>query len=298
MNINAALRTCLVVLIVSASCSKAAVEETYRNYDIAGRLEKVYAGDGEYSVIHITQKAEEPRIKQFQIWYPAELKSSSRSWPLVVLANGTGVPASSYEPIFRHLASWGFIVIGNEDSNSWDGLTTSISLKYMLTENQSSESVFYGKVDTDAVGLAGHSQGGVAVFNAATLFDNAKYYKALCAQSCTSQDLAENLQWPYSVEKVNAPTLLMAGAGNSDSGLICPLESMDYNYDHISGQPVMMGRLVGTEHGDVLKRGDAYLTAWFMYYLYGDAQAAECFEGDNAEMFSNTSWQDVKHKNL
>lgn len=90
----------------------------------------------------------------------------------------------------------------------------------------------------------------------------------------------------------------MAGTGIVDANSICPLASLQQNYDSIAGQPVMMGRIIGVDHGDVLSRGEAYTTAWMRYWLCGDVEAARCFIGDDAEMFSNTQWQDVKHKNL
>lgn len=34
------------------------------------------------------------------------------------MTNGTLINVSRYKAVFKHLASWGFIVAGNEDSNS------------------------------------------------------------------------------------------------------------------------------------------------------------------------------------
>lgn len=282
-----------------AACSKEAVSDGYQdNQTYTSPLEKKYATDGSYAVTHESHDAVEPRVGQHQVWYPSEVTSSNHRWPVVVLANGTGINASRYEVIFRHMASWGFIVVGNEDASSWDGLTTILSLQHVLDLDKDASSPLYGKVDTTAIGLAGHSQGGVAVFNAATMYDLSPKFKAICPQSCTSPELAEALSWPYSASGVAAPTLIMAGTGAADSATICPLASMQQNYDSISGQPVMMGLIKGVDHGEVLSRGEAYTMAWMRYWLCGDAEAARCFEGDNAEMFSNSQWQDVKHKNL
>ena len=60
----------------------------------------------------------------------------------------------------------------------------------------------------------------------------------------------------------------------------------------------MMGRIKGVDHGDVLPRGEAYTTAWMLYWLCNDQEAAQCFVGDDAEMLHNSQWQDVKNKNL
>ena len=282
-----------------AACSKEAVSDSYQdNQTYTSPIEKKYAADGSYAVTHESHDAAEPRVGQHQVWYPSEVATSNHRWPVVVLANGSGVNASRYEVIFRHMASWGFIVVGNEDAGSWDGLTTILSLQHVLDLDKDASSPLYGKVDSNAIGLAGHSQGGVAVFNAATMYDISSKFKAICPQSCTSPELAEGLKWPYSAAGVNAPTLIIAGTGDSDSATICPLASMQQNYDSISGQPVMMGRIKGVDHGDVLSRGEAYTMAWMRYWLCGDAEAARCFVGDDAEMIGNSQWQDVKHKNL
>ena len=282
-----------------AACSKEAVSDGYQdNQTYTSPIEKKYATNGSYAVTHESHDATEPRVGQHQVWYPSEVATSNHRWPVVVLANGSGVNASRYEVIFRHMASWGFIVVGNEDAGSWDGMTTIISLQHVLDLDKDASSPLHGKVDTTAIGLAGHSQGGVAVFNAATMYDLSHLFKAICPQSPTGLELAEALKWPYHPSLVNAPTLIMAGTGAADSATICPLASMQQNYDSIGGQPVMMGRIKGIDHGDVLSRGEAYTTAWMRYWLCGDTEAARCFVGDDAEMIGNSQWQDVKHKNL
>lgn len=282
-----------------AACNKEAVSDGYQDrFDYTSTLEKKYAADGSYAVKHESHDAVEPRVGQHQVWYPSAVATSDRRWPAVVLANGTGVNASRYDVIFRHMASWGFIVVGNEDAGSWDGLTTILSLQHLLDLDKDPSSPLYGKVDTSAIGLAGHSQGGVAVYNAATRYDQSHLFKAICPQSSPSLDLADGLKWPYYPSRVSVPTLMMAGTGDVDANTICPLASLLQNYDSIADQPVMMGRIKSVDHGDVLPRGEAYTVAWMLYWLCGDSEAARCFVGDDAEMLANSQWQDVKHKNL
>ena len=67
------------------------------------------------------------------------------TYPVVVMANGTGVPYRKYEEIFEHLASWGFAVIGNDDMESWNGYSSSKSLEVLLNLNETENSVFYKK---------------------------------------------------------------------------------------------------------------------------------------------------------
>lgn len=289
----------VTVVLFLAACSKDAVEDGYQDkYTYTSPLEKKYAANGSYAVTHETHDAVEPRIKKYSVWYPSAMTTSDTVWPLVVIANGTGTPASRYKPIFEHMASWGFVVVGCEDEWMADGLSTSIMLDFMLSENENAHSPLYHRIDTSRVGLCGHSQGGMATFSASTQFANRTHYKAICVQSsAVSQILTDTYGWSV-ITNIAAPTLLMAGTGNSDANMLCKYEDMLTTYDSISGQPAMMGRLVGMEHGDVLKRGEAYTMAWMLYWLCNDQEAARCFVGDDAEMLHNSQWQDVEHKNL
>ena len=50
---------------------------------------------------------------------------------MIMVVNASGTPAASYEPFFSRLASWGFIVVGNEDGQAGSGETASITLDFM-----------------------------------------------------------------------------------------------------------------------------------------------------------------------
>ena len=274
------------------------VAEGYQDrFDYRGTLEKKYAYNGDYQVELFTQEDSDERIKLLQVYYPAELNFSKKKWPMVLMANGTGIRASKYKAIFRHLASWGFIVVGNEDEWTWDGKSICKSLDIMLKENVNPSSLFYQKVDTANIGLTGHSQGGMCVFTAASLFENSRYYKALCTQSGTASMLVDSLGADF-LKDVKAPMLLMGGCGDFDAKALCKLEDLQKTYGDIGSEHRIMGRIKGTDHGDVLPRGDAYMTAWMRYWLCEDADAGKCFVGPDAEILNNESYQDVNRNNI
>ena len=263
------------------------VQEGYQqSISYYGVLEKKYAMNGTMAIDSFSIESGDDQTKRYEVWYPKELTSSQRTWPVVVMANGTGVFASRYIPIFEHLASWGFIVVGNEDSSSWWGHSTSSTLDFILKQNNTRGSLLYGKVNVEAIGLAGHSQGGIGVFHAAADFDNSRYYKALCAMSGNAPDVAE---------KIACPVLMMMGTGGLDAN---GMKGVMECYEKIDSQPVVVGRLRDTDHGDVLPRGDAYMTAWMRFWLCGDEEARKCFFGDHAEILGNEAWQDVKRENI
>ncbi|MGN0517126.1 MAG: alpha/beta hydrolase [Acutalibacteraceae bacterium] len=297
----------VVVLFFVASKQPVVKEAYFEKVTTNMPLEQKYTAKGEYSVSSVTFKTDNEKIAQFKVWYPTEMENTDNTYPLVVMANGTGVKASKYEAIFDHLASWGFIVIGNEDASSWDGVSSSESLKLMLHLNQDNTSTFYGKIDLENIGVAGHSQGGVGAINAITEHENGRYYKTIYTASTTHIALAHGLQWTYDVSKISIPYFMVAGTMKMDAGDgvegssnvgIAPLFSLQENYAAIpDGVEKVMARRVNTDHGDMLQYADGYMTAWMMYQLKGDADAAKVFIGKDAEILVNANWQDVEINN-
>lgn len=243
--------------------------------------------------------------KKYEIWYPTEMETSTNTtYPLVVMVNRTGVVASKYKPIFDHLASWGFIVIGNEDESAGNGASASASLDYMLALNSDSNSKFYGKIDIDNLGIGGHSQGGLGTINAVTAQDNVNLYKVMYAASApTLQISVDLLKAPFDVSTISIPCFMVAGtkkvdAGDGKNSGICPLVELQEKYDYISNDvSKIIARRKNTDHGEMLPYADGYMTTWFMWWLKGDTGAKSAFFGENAKILTNDIWQDVE-KNI
>lgn len=305
----------VIVLIVAALAALLFYfkyrNEHYWNYaEPAGEIEKKYTAFGDHDVSYTEFEAENADYEKYEIWYPSDLAESDHTWPLVVMANGTGVPASQYKEVFRHLASWGFVVVGNEDKNCRTGASFAAALDFVLGLNQDEVSDFCDKIDVSHIRIAGHSQGGVGAVNAVTAQENGKLYQAVFAASTTSLLFADDhvlgAEWRYDMSKITIPCFMVAGTGKGDAGTatdktategqgICPLWSMTENYNAIPDTAdKVMARRVGKDHGDMLRYADGYMTAWFLYYLQGDTQAGEAFFGSHAEILSNENWQDVK----
>lgn len=249
------------------------------------------------------------------MWYPSEMKDTNATYPLVVMANGTGTKASQYKAIFKHLASWGFIVAGNEDENCRTGESSAATLDFILGLNRDKESIFYGKVDVGNIGITGHSQGGVGAINAVTEQENGEKYKAIYAISATSRYHADELNinglgWSIDAAKINIPIMMVSGTEMFDAGNmseysetlpegkaqgICPLWWLNECYDSITnGVDKVIARQTGKDHGDMLQSADGYMAAWFVYYLKGDIEAGKAFFGKDAEILFNENWQDIK----
>lgn len=270
----------------------------YTTVDAAAPLEKKYTQLGPFETSSDKFKSKETFFDTYKIWYPAAIKQNQTLYPIVVFANGSGVPFFKYEAIFNHLASWGFVVIGNDDSDSWSGQSSSDALDFLLSLNQDHNSLFYNKLNTRHIGIAGHSQGGVGAINAVTAFGNSSKFTSIYTASATELKLSNALKWNYDVTKIHIPYLMVAGTGEADANLIAPLTSLRENYNHVNeGALTIMARRKGANHGDMLADADGYMTAWFRYTLLQDQEAARVFTGDDPELRQNkTNWQNVQMK--
>jgi hypothetical protein len=236
------------------------------------------------------------------------LEKSARKYPLIVFANGTLIPVSGYPGVLKHLSTWGFIAVGSEEMWSGKGKGTIAVLKFMQAQNRDKNSVFFQRIDENNIGLAGHSQGGVAVFNAATRYRSSHYFKALFTMSCCSRMIAARwpISSPYDPSLVKAPVMCTSASnphgwdevhiGILSSGL-SPLSSMHENHQMLrkNNNPVVMARLSAprSKHASTMGESLAYLTAWCSYYLQGNAAAGSFFTGSDPELKRNSRWQDV-----
>lgn len=278
---------------------------TQLNYEMP--LEKKYIGLGNYEVKHTVHKSDDKSIGNIRIWYPAELETEEFAYPMVIAVNGSNTAALNYEAFFSRLASWGFIVVGNDDRQSGTGTSTSKTLTYMLELNRNRDSEFFGKIDDTKIGCAGYSQGGAGAIRAVTEFENSDKFTCLFTGSAAYSLLANNMGWGYDVSKINIPYFMTAGTGTSDDtgnsnihsnevfAGVAPLASLIENYENISEDVFKVrARVTGAEHSEMQVMTDSYMTAWMLYHLKNDEEAKTVFYGDAAEVLNNSNWQDVE----
>lgn len=279
-------------------------KDYYTTFQSDSALEKKYAGPGSYAVSNTVIRSDDDTVKNIRIWYPAELENTAQKYPLIIVTNASNMAALNYEPYFERLASWGFVVIGNDDRQTGTGTSASKTLDYILGQNDHSDSLFHDRIDVENVGIAGYSQGGAGALRAVTEYENGSRYKALftgsAAHACLSQ------MWGgYDASKVSVPWFMTAGTGTSDDagvpdlslerGGVAPLSSLIENYDSMTDDIFKIrARVAGTEHEEMQKKTDGYMTAWMLYHLQGDEEAGRVFIGGNAEILENANWQDIE----
>lgn len=111
------------------------------------------------------------------IYYPSFIEGSNAqidtlSGPYQVIAFGHGffMQNSYYISLFKHLASYGYVVIAPQfpDVNHLQlGFDLIFCANYIKSQNQNTDSRFYNLIDTTKIGLSGHSMGGGASLLAA-----------------------------------------------------------------------------------------------------------------------------------
>lgn len=262
--------------------------------ETGGEIESTYLQFGNFNVKKITKKAEAP-IKKYTIYYPEIIEQDNKKYPLILMVNGTGGKASKYEPQFELFASWGFIIIGNQDKGTGTGETTIKTLQYMLAENDNPNSIFYQKIDIDNIGITGFSQGGAAVFNAITKYEESTLFKAAAPLSPVSEAMtALATDYTYDSFKVKCPILIFTGTeGDFETKTVIPFELLKQQYDKITA-PKVMARRIGMDHDHMMYSAGGYVIAWFRWQLMNDQKAAGAFVGDNPELLTNKMYQDQR----
>ena len=296
-----------VAVVIAVTCSRGGdssiADNYYESFQSECPLEQHYSQLGPYEVLQLDLPNEDERIGAVRMWYPAELEASDASWPVVVVVNASGSPANVYEPWFARLASWGFVVVGNEDPQAGTGETASLTLDVVMDLPEGCP--LEGKLDGGRMGIVGFSQGGAGALAALTQYENGSLYRTVFTGSAAYPFLAENMGWHYDASKVSVPWLMVAGTGASDDagvedptkefGGVAPLSSLVEDYNAVdSALPRVRARAVGAEHEDMLARSDGYMTAWLLWQLCDDGDAAQAFVGADAEIARNPGWQDVE----
>ncbi|TAL34103.1 MAG: alpha/beta hydrolase [Spirochaetes bacterium] len=260
-------------------------------------IETTYAATGSLATSTVVIK-NEAGADLYKIYYPAAL---SGNHPIVVWGNGSDADCLDYDALLTHLASWGFVVIGNFDTAVGTGEAIIETMNYLVARNGDPASIFYQKLDVGNIGLAGHSQGAGGVVNAATNFTEGDMVTTLVPVSlpalkwCDAEDI-------YDTSLVDVPVFFTRGNGMLD-GIIAPLADVRAAYNALpSGVGAAMGTCKGTDHNTIQGNGGklrGYVTAWLRYQLANDATARNAFAGTSPELPGNTTnWKDVAVKSL
>ena len=202
--------------------------------------------------------------------------------PLILWGNGTGGSPSTYSAGLEHWASWGFVVAAADTPNAGTG-------EDMLDCIDAVRRASYGNnVDFENIGAAGHSQGGGGTLMAArdrriTATVPMQPYILGLGHDADSQD------------EQTAPMLLLSGGADALAG---PDRNQRPVFSRVD-VPVFWGTLNGAGHFepvDDFGEFSGLSTAWWLYQLKGDSEAADLFTGP-CDACDLSGW-DIQRKGL
>lgn len=125
------------------------------------------------------------------IYYPsytegsgAQIDTSNGPYPVIAFGHGFAMQNSNYISLFKHLTSYGYIVIAPQFPDvvhlqlAYDLL---FCINHIKNQNANPSSIFFRLVDTTKTGLSGHSMGGGASLLAAANDSTIKVVAPLAA---------------------------------------------------------------------------------------------------------------------
>lgn len=279
----------LVLLIGLASLSQA------QSYTPKGPIEQSYMANGPWSVTQTATSVACEREGNFcDIWYPTNLGANGFRHPVVAWANGSGQVPMVYQYWLRHLATWGFIVVGSRDTGSSSGGTVIDAANYIINQGNTAGSIFFGKVDGTKVGVAGHSQGGCTV---AKLFSTQaapfSVYYSIHPTPMFLSGLFCGLQ-KSQLANGRGAILYMNSVGDGGAG---DTQNNYYNATTNAAATKALGILAQAKHDDVMGNPNCvntncitgvygylgYPTAWFMWKLQGATDGPAAFSSSSGE---------------
>lgn len=245
----------------------------------------------EYSPVYVTDSNGTTCTGDFDslisgqiIFYPADLTTSDVTYPVISWANGTMCAPGLYYDLLSQIAAGGYIVVTNTNMMSADGTAQIGSIDYILEQNADPDSIFYQKVDTENIGVAGHSQGGRSSVNAAVADDRIDCVLSIAGSNYKSE-----------AKKLSTPTLFTTGSLDS---IVMPALWVKPAYQACKGTAVYAS-LKGGVHTSCVLNPDKYADyaiEWFDAFLKDDAAAKKTFQPGGA--FSKDSdWGKYASKN-
>ncbi|WP_369638927.1 hypothetical protein [Nocardia sp. JMUB6875] len=250
----------------------------------------------------------------YDIWYPANLGANGFRHPIITWGDGTDAHPNQYDYLLRHFASWGFVVIATENSMTGSGVDIGGAVDKLLALAADPSSVFHDRLDADAVGAMGHSQGATGVLNA--MLNSGGRIKTAIPIELPAQFWCFNGGCTDPSRMTTGSVFFVNGSADtviSPSEQTLPpqvvgLQSLRAFYDAVpAGVPKAWGTLVGLNHNDVQGQPDCasagwpcttgvygylgYPTAWLAARLLGDTTAARAFAAGGAFLAPNPEWE-------
>jgi Chlorophyllase enzyme len=254
-------------------------------------IESTYAVNGSWAVT--TGSITDGAGVTYSVYRPTDLGVGGFQHPIVSWGNGTNAVPSQYSGLLTRLASWGFVVVASNSTATGYGTEITAAAQAMVAANGQPASPYYQKLDTGKIAAVGHSQG--AGGSTRAVIANPGLFTTLVPIALPARHWVSAGQ-EYDTAQVTRPVFFVGG---STDWLIASPSTLTGYYNRVPGAAAI-GVLRGAGHNTIQGTGGgfpAYITAWLLYQLRGDANAKNVFVGTR-ELLSNTNWQNQAVKNL
>ena len=215
--------------------------------------------------------------------YPKALETTDAEYPVIVWANGTGCITSLYYKLFEMWAERGYVVVADTNVMTADGSSVIKSIDYIIAKNADENSIFCGKINADAIGAAGHSQGGRGVVNASAQDSRIKCILSIAGASNETE-----------ASGVTCPAFYMTGS--ADLIVFAPMW-VKPSYEASRG-PAVYACLKMAPHTTCMIVPDKianYGALWFDLFLKGQSDNLAIFV-PGGQLYQDSNWRDVTSK--
>jgi hypothetical protein len=210
------------------------------------------------------------------VYYPKEKVETNEVCKTIIWSNGTFAIPWIYHGLLKHLASWGYVVIASwspftQIDQAWfkDGVKKAAKLN-------EHDQTFKGLLDTENLGVSGHSQGGGVALQLARL-----------AQVKASVAIQPS---PFSCKKVKSPLLILTGGLD-----VLVWHFLVFFICFLSATKTVF-LLKHKRAGHLRPLGNAGIMraptcAFFEWHLNGNALAKQCFNDHKNNFPSSQHWE-------
>jgi pimeloyl-ACP methyl ester carboxylesterase len=267
-------------------------------------VETSYTAAGPYATT--SGSATDPAGNSYALYYPSNYAALGFKSPIVTWGNGTNATPGMYSTLLSHFASYGFTVIASDLQNTGSGKEIDAGAHYLVTQNSTPGSRFYGHLDVSHVAAVGHSQGAGGATRAAT--SDPSLITTLMTFSLPSTiwiganpDCPTKADCAYNPAALTQPTFFISTHGFLDSIIASPGTETAF-YNSVAGQAAL-GIITSSagkaaDHNSVQNTASGgnpdgelgYGTAWLEDQLLGNTTAVTAFTGPHPELTSNSNW--------
>ncbi len=260
------MKTIKKVVLAVFGLSVSALAVSCNLMDVVPSVDPKFSNSGGYSTTSDS-------LSGCTVYRPAALDDSH---PIVVWGNGTGSTPITYAGFLRHLASHGFVVVAANTPSAGNGRAMVDCVDQTLAE-------YADNVDPDRIGASGHSQGGGGAIMAGQ--------DERLTTTAPMQPYVNGLGHIRSSQRnQNGPMFLMSGSNDT---IASPQLNQRPVFNRANVE-VFWGILQGAGHTVPTGNAGAFrgpATAWFLYQLMDDKEAAEVFVGPDCTLCTSSAWE-------